>query len=129
MKKTMFLAILFLGLTQSVYAWTLKTGTYELRGESRGWNGYKGEVIIAPHGDVYTVVWLIGSKQAQIGVGILKNDILSVAFSDLTQNAFWGVASYKVGPWGDLEGTWVDYTGSSQKSEYLAWKSYSTSVY
>lgn len=127
MKKALFLMALFLSLTSSIYAWTLKTGTYDLSGgNNTGGGGYRGEVIIAPQGDNYKVIWMIGSKQAQVGVGILHNDILSVAFTDVGNPSFWGIASYRVGPWGELEGKWTASDGVTSKPEYLVWKNYYT---
>ncbi len=116
--------ILSLCFVSSVFAWTLKTGTYDLSGGNSSWlgSGYQGEVVIAPQGDNYQVIWRIGSRQAQIGVGILKDDILSVAFVDASNPAFWGVVSYRVGPWGELEGVWTSSEGVTQKPEYLVWK-------
>ncbi len=126
MKKMIFLAMLFLATGAS--AWTLKTGTYYLSGSNSEWGGnnYQGEVVIAPQGDNYSVVWRVGSRQTQVGVGILQDDILSVAFTDLSNSTFWGVVSYRVGPRGELEGRWASQNGLSQKPEYLVWQNYST---
>lgn len=111
-------------MSATVFGWTLNTGTYELSGgnSSRNGTGYQGEVIIAPQGQNYSVIWKVVSRQAQIGVGILKDDILSVSFVDTDNPAFWGVASYRVGPWGELEGTWTSNDGTTQKPEILIWK-------
>lgn len=125
MKRILILAMLF--LATGAYAWTLKTGTYDLVGGNSDWgNSYHGEVVIAPQGDVYKVIWRVGSNQTQVGVGILQDDVLSVAFTDLAKNTFWGVVSYRVGPWGELEGRWANYDGYNHKPEKLVWKSYST---
>jgi hypothetical protein len=125
MKKMFFIVMLFLGFVQGAYAWTLQTGTYDLSGGNTSWSGYRGEVVIAPQGENYSVVWRVGTKQAQIGIGILQDDILSVAFTDLSNNSFWGVASYRVRPFGSLEGVWTSADGTVQKPEYLSWKNYS----
>ncbi len=118
---------MFLTLTSGAYAWTLKTGTYDLSGGNSSWgSGYEGEVVIAPQGDNYSVIWRIGSRQAQIGVGILRDDIFSVAFVDASNPSFWGVASYRVNVWGDLEGRWTESDGTISKSEILTWKNYFT---
>jgi hypothetical protein len=127
MKKAIFLVALFMGLVNGAYAWTLKTGTYDLSGGNSSWgSSYQGEVIIEPQGNNYRVIWLVGTRQTQVGVGILQDDILSVAFTDVSNSTFWGVASYRVGPFGELEGRWTSVDGQTQKPEYLAWKSYST---
>jgi hypothetical protein len=128
MKKTAFLLVIFLALTSGGYAWTLKTGTYDLSGGNNNWgnSGYHGEVVIAPQGENYSVIWRIGSKQTQIGVGVLQGDVLSVAFTDVANPSFWGVASYRVNAWGELEGKWTSYDGLTSKPEHLLWKNYFT---
>ena len=128
MKKMGFLLVIFLTLASGAYAWTLKTGTYDLSGGNNNWGnaGYHGEVVIAPQGENYSVIWRIGSKQTQIGVGILQDNVLSVAFTDIANPSFWGVASYRVNAWGELEGTWTSYDGVISKPEHLLWKNYFT---
>jgi len=119
---------LFLALINTTFAWGLKTGTYDLYGTNAGgYSAYHGEVIITPQGDNYSVVWMIGNTQAQVGVGILNSweDILSVAYTDLNRSQ-WGVVSYKVGAWGELKGKWTTIQGTTQGNETLTWKSYST---
>lgn len=125
MKNSIFFLLL---LASSVHAWTLRTGTYQLSGGNSNWSGnsYQGEVIIAPQGDNYSVTWVINGNQAQVGIGILQDDVLSVAFTDLSRSNFWGVASYRVRPFGDLEGKWTSFDGTVQKPEHLSHKSYST---
>lgn len=115
-------------LATGAYAWTLQTGTYDLSGGNTSWGtgAYHGEVVIAPQGDNYSVIWRVGSRQTQVGIGILQDDILSVAFTDLSNNLFWGVASYRVRPFGELEGKWTSADGQTQKPEFLSWKNYST---
>ncbi len=128
MKKMFFLMTLFLSLTSGAYGRTLKTGTYDLSGGNGGWStaGYHGEVVIAPQGDNYKVIWRVGTKQTQVGVGILQDDILSVAFTDIANPSFWGVASYRVNAWGELEGKWSSYDGAVNKPEHLLWKNHFT---
>ena len=121
MKKWILLMILF--LAQAGYAWTLKPGTYNLSGGNSFWgSSYEGEVVICPNGENYRVIWKIGTSQTQVGVGVLQGDILSVAFTDLSKPSFWGVISYRVKPFGELEGKWASYESHSQKAEYLVWK-------
>lgn len=126
--KKMFLLITALILVSSAHAWTLKTGTYALSGGNSSWGGssYEGELVVAPQGENYSVIWRIGNRQAQIGVGILQDDILSVAFTDYSNPTFWGVAVFRVKAFGELEGSWTDYNGTIAKPEYCVWKSYST---
>ncbi|MES2273594.1 MAG: hypothetical protein V4487_05345 [Chlamydiota bacterium] len=133
MKKTLlsficlFFALFSTAHAYSPYSYLLRSGTYQLSGGNTKWNGgaYQGEVVIQPQGENYSVVWFIGSSQAQIGVGILENDILSVAFQDLS-NATVGVVSFRIVADGELEGKWTSLDGYSQKPEYLVWKSYFT---
>lgn len=120
---------LFFVLYASLFSWTLRPGTYVLNGGNGHWfsKGYRGEVIITPQGENYRVTWLIGSRRAQVGIGILQEDILSVSFVDLKKPFFWGVATFCLGPWGELEGKWTSHDGITQKSEYLVWKNGNTS--
>lgn len=129
MKRLLSLMVfLALSFANGAFAWTLKTGTYDLSGGNNNWgvNGYHGQVIIAPQGNNYSVIWRIDGRQTQVGVGILQEDILSVAFTDFSNNGFWGVASYRVRPFGELEGVWTSYSDVIQKPEHLVWQSYST---
>jgi hypothetical protein len=100
----------------------LKTGTYDLVGTNSSGETYRGQVVIAPQGKNYAVVWLVGSRQAQIGVGIYNSweDLFSVAFADHGRY-YWGVVSYKVGAWGELEGKWASSDGRGQGVERLKW--------
>jgi len=102
----------------------LRTGTYELVGTNSSGDTYRGQVVIAPQGKNYAVIWLIGSRQAQIGVGIYNpwEDLFSVAFADHGRS-YWGVVAYKVGSWGDIEGKWTASDGRGQGIEKLQWVS------
>ena len=128
MKKMIFLMALFLSLANGAYAWTLKSGTYDVSGANSDWSGtgYRGEVVIIPQGDTCKVIWRVGTQQTQVGIGILQDDVFSVAFTDLSNPSFWGIASYRVGPWGDLEGRWCTYDGVTTKPETLRWRNYNT---
>jgi hypothetical protein len=127
MRKLFLLCVLFLAVTSYASAAypKLRTGTYLLSGGNTKWadSGYRGEVIIEPQGENYRLIWRIGSAQSQYGVGILYDDILSVAFCD-GSNTNWGVVSYRLVADGELQGRWTSYTGTSQKPEYLIWKGY-----
>lgn len=109
------------------HAYQLRSGTYQMSGGNGGWldSSYHGEVIIQPQGDNYSLRWKIGMSQSQVGVGILHRDILSVAYLDQATGIF-GVASYRLITDGELEGIWSSFNGTSQKPEYLVWKSYFT---
>jgi len=123
------ISFLFLICTALLGAWELKTGdfktgTYELVGTNSSGDTYRGQVVIAPQGKNYAVVWLIGSRQAQIGVGICNaaEDLFSVAFADHGKS-YWGVIAYKVDSWGKLEGKWTASDGRGQGRERLKWVS------
>jgi hypothetical protein len=122
MKK--FFTIFVLG-TAGLLGYSLRTGTYMLSGGNSKWEGsaYHGEVTIVPHGENFHVAWRIGTGQIQNGIGILYNDILSVAFLD-QRSGIWGVGSFRLVREGELEGRWTTYNGTSQKPEYLVWKGY-----
>ena len=100
----------------------LRTGTYDLVGSNSSGDTYRGQVVIAPQGKNYAVVWLVGSRQAQIGVGIYNEweDLFSVGFADHGRS-YWGVVSYKVGAWGELEGNWASSDSRGQGVERLKW--------
>ena len=118
--------VVFLLCTASVFASPrMRTGTYLLSGGNSKWSGggYQGEVTIYPQGENYRLVWQIGHQQTQMGVGILYNNILSVAYLDLGTNV-WGVASFRLVGDGEFEGRWTSYDGTIQKPEYLVWKGY-----
>ena len=122
--KKMFLLCLLLAASGFAYP-SLWPGTYALSGGNSkyGGSGYHGEVTIYPQGDNYRVVWRIGSSQTQVGVGILYEDIFSVAYCDATKN-LWGVVSFRLIRDGELEGRWASFNGTTQQPEYLIWKSY-----
>ena len=123
-KMTLIFGGLFLLLVNSAYA--LRCGVYQLSGGNSIWGGssYQGDVIIQPQGENYSVTWKIGTRgQTQTGIGILYNNVLSVAFFDTLTQA-WGVVAYRVVADGELEGRWTTYSSYSQKPEYLIWKSY-----
>jgi hypothetical protein len=129
MKKMFLLCLLcvasgFCAVNSYAYP-PLRIGTYQLSGGNSKWDGggYQGEVTIYPQGENYRVVWRIGSSQSQAGVGILYNDILSVAYCD-SSNTAWGVVSFRLVADGELQGRWTGFNGTSQKPEYLVWKGY-----
>ena len=123
MKK--MLCFFFLVIAATSFAWELKTGTYDLYGTNVDGSSFRGQVVIAPQGDNYSLTWYIGSHQAQVGVGIHRSweDVFSVAFADLSRG-YWGTISYKADVWGNLEGAWATSSGVRQGSETLRWVSY-----
>ncbi len=56
-------------------------GFYTVEGKNPGApQGYKGEAQIKQTGRTYTIIWKIG-EGAQIGTGILVDNVLSIVFS------------------------------------------------
>lgn len=126
MQKVLF--SFFLGLANICFAWTLSTGTYELSGSSADGTPYHGEVVIKRQGNNYRVEWYTGGRSTQIGVGMLDSwsNIFSIAFADASNPKFWGVASYTLNIFGELEGKWTTHDGYSYGVDRLIWKNYST---
>lgn len=105
---------------------TLSEGTYALVGHGAGQSAnYAGTVKITKRvntNDVYDLVWNITSGQAQLGVGILTNDVLSVSYYETTSDGFFrdiGVVSYKVLNLIQLQGEWTSVTGGTAGFEEL----------
>jgi hypothetical protein len=132
MKKYSLLLVCFLALlctradASVFFSNTLYPGTYELRGcnnETGVWQ-YQGEVVIEQQGSNYGLTWFIGRKQMQVGVGILENDVLSVAYYDASNPNGTGVVSYRLTSDSTLEGKWAPINSTGFGREYLVWKSY-----
>lgn len=126
MKKfSLSLICFFLLVAGNAFCVELRTGHYELRGSNNtsGFTQYRGEVIITPNGTNFGLVWLIGGHQAQIGTGILVDNILSVCYEDLKSGSF-GVVSFQVLGNGQLKGFWSPINGTSYGVENLTWLSY-----
>jgi len=104
----------------------LSEGTYALVGHGAGQSqNYSGTVKITKRintNNVYDLVWNITSGQAQLGVGILTNDVLSVSYYETTPDGFFrdiGVVSYKVLNLIQLQGEWTSVTGGTAGFEEL----------
>lgn len=123
MKNILF--CLFLGIANITFAWGLSTGTYELSGKTADGSPYSGEVVIKRQGQNYRLEWMTGGHSTQVGIGIFDSweSVLSVAFTDVSNPRAWGVATYKVDIFGDLEGKWTTNDSFSQGSDKLKWKS------
>lgn len=130
--KKYFLTLLFLftclfnqtfAASYGNYNISLTPGTYQMIGSNPNSNiiNYRGKVIIKPCGSNYSLIWIIGSNQVQTGVGILKDNILSVAFYDPAKNLT-GVVSFVVKENGQLDGTWASYNSSSFGRELLTYE-------
>lgn len=105
----------------------MKVGTYELIGsnDESDVTHYRGKVIIAQQGTNYSLLWKIGSNQVQVGVGMLHDDLLSVAYFDVMHQAG-GVVSYHCISEDEIEGKWASLQGTSYGRESLIWKSEET---
>jgi hypothetical protein len=126
MNKSFFaLFFAFTVLCGAAHASYIRTGTYELLGSNSdtGNVNYRGYVSITARGDNYDLAWVIGSKQVQIGTGILMNDVLSVCYCDITKEKM-GVVSFKIISNGELWGKWAPIGSSSYGIESLNWVSY-----
>ena len=131
-KVSLLLACSLLFLSPAAYAddasgsFKFKTGTYALRGSNDGSNNttYEGDVIIKEQGDNYDVTWKIGRNrnQVQTGVGILKGNVLSVAYYDVSGGSF-GVVSFLLTAENTLTGKWSPIHGTKSGKEFLTWVS------
>jgi hypothetical protein len=129
-KYGMLLASAFLMFCVNVHAgWfgnSLKTGTYELKGSNGdySYSQYQGTVIIKPQGSNYHLTWIINGKQLQMGIGILENEVLSVAYYDASNPNGTGVVAYRLTSDNTLEGKWAGVNSSGFGREYLNWMGY-----
>lgn len=80
-------------------------GSYHAEGENPDGGEYEADVTITQQGDVYVVEWSTDGEVFSAGVGILKNDTLSVGFA--FESGAFGVVVYEVQDDGSLEGEWV----------------------
>ena len=116
--------VILLSVFQLLHAnFSLTPGIYQLEGKNPGSDkvNYRGEVRIVPNGSNYELTWTIGYHQAQIGIGILQNDILSVAYYDLTGRGS-GVISYQLIAPNQLKGFWTGYGSTISGEESLSLK-------
>ncbi|HXF29010.1 MAG TPA: hypothetical protein VN457_04110 [Chlamydiales bacterium] len=129
MKKAVMavLSSLFLLSTSAAYCdatVSLKTGTYDLKGNGDGSEqmAYGGKVYISPMGKNYKVNWAVGQSgnQTHYGIGILEQNVLSVSFY-APRGYFTGTVAYLVNPDGTLVGKWAPVYSDSQGVEKLTW--------
>lgn len=86
----------------------IRYGVYKLKGSNPdGLKKYDGRVVIQREGTNYRVTWFIGPNrnQAQVGIGILEGQVLSVGYMDASGRDF-GVVSLKVVSNKLLKGKW-----------------------
>lgn len=84
------------------------TGVWQVVGSNGSGQTYRGAVAVRQAGDVYRVVWRIGSS-SYWGVGILTGRVFSVAYQS-------GLAVYQVTPNGMI-GRWVGFRGTRLLNE------------
>jgi hypothetical protein len=94
------------------------SGRYSSSGSNPGGKGgYSGHATISRRGDLYQIVWKVGSTYT--GTGILTDNVLSVAYTD-AKNQWFGVVSYRVLDFGNkLQGVWTSHGGRQLGTELL----------
>ena len=80
------------------------SGKYLAEGSSNGGRNYKAMVEIAREGDVYQVLWVLGPREAYMGVGLIEGDALCVGWAT---GQVPGLVVYKPGAEGKLVGRWT----------------------
>ena len=107
MKTLLFLTCLLFALPALAHAQAPRVGVYALKGKNAGGTKhYDGKVIIQKEGENYRLTWLIGTQQAQSGVAILEEDVLSVGYIDMSGMDF-GVVSFKIISAEKITGKWA----------------------
>lgn len=79
------------------------TGEYACTGTGADNASYSVSLEVERDGDTYALTWATPQGTTGVGIGLLKNGVLSVIFQ--TPNGI-GLASYAVGK-GQLDGTWT----------------------
>jgi len=80
------------------------SGAYRADGVSPDGQAYRAAVHIVRNGDTYIVRWLTPRGVANVGVGVIKGDTLSVGYVGSTA----GVVVYKLDGDKQLAGEWTD---------------------
>lgn len=102
----------------SIYANDI-VGTYDVQGTNPGGKGkYKGTLVITKTNETYKLVWSVGA--VYIGTGILKDNVLAVAYTDENKKWF-GIVSYKVDG-KKMDGKWCAHGGKALGTESLTKK-------
>ncbi len=108
MLRGLLLTLLLFIPTLALAKDAISLGVYKLSGTNPdGIKKYDGKIVIEREGTNYRVTWFIGRthSQAQTGVGILTNDVLSIGYMDASGKDF-GVVSLKVVNNKLLKGKW-----------------------
>lgn len=87
----------------------IQPGMYALTGKNPGGDKkYDGKIIVQKEGSNYRISWFIGANrsQAQTGIGILENGVLSIGYADASGMDL-GVVSMRVLNNKHLKGKWA----------------------
>lgn len=84
------------------------SGAYRCDGVSPDGQTYRAAVEIVRNGDTYIVRWLTPRGVVNVGVGVLKNNTLSVGYIGASA----GVVVYKLDGNKQLSGEWTDLDAS-----------------
>lgn len=117
--KSVFLSIALLFSSMAIAEPPIRFGVYKLKGTNPdGMKKYDGRLVIQKEGANYRLTWFIGPKlgQAQTGVGILNDKVLSVGYMDLSGGDF-GVVSMKVISNKKLKGEWASIVSKGSYGE------------
>ena len=80
------------------------SGKYLAEGSNNDGRNYKAMVEVSREGDVYTVLWVLGPREAYIGVGLTEGDALCIGWAT---GQVPGLVVYKPGADGKLVGRWT----------------------
>ena len=80
------------------------SGKYLAEGSNNGGRSYKAMVEITREGDVYQVLWVLGPREAYMGVGLIEGEALCVGWAT---GQIPGLVVYKPGADGKLVGRWT----------------------
>jgi hypothetical protein len=86
------------------------SGNYRCDGTSPDGAAYRALVQIARNGDTYLLRWVTPNGVASIGIGVVKENTLSVAFFGVSA----GVVVYQLDGNKPLTGQWTDLQGDGQ---------------
>jgi len=110
-KLALVVACLLLVVALPLSAKSAFSGVYSIKGTSPGVGAYTGTLTISPRGDIYDVVWVVGTAKYG-GVGVVNGETLSVAYAPADYK-FMGVMSY-VARSNGLDGKWAIYGGKTK---------------
>jgi hypothetical protein len=110
-KLALVVACLLLVVALPLSAKSAFSGVYSIKGTNPGVGAYTGTLTISPRGEIYDVLWVVGSMKYG-GVGVVNGETLSVAYAPADYK-FMGVVSYVASPKG-LEGKWAVYGGQAK---------------